>query len=90
LPQLAGTRSTLHERDLFQARDLQPLAVLDGAHKIGRFQQPSHASPCRARRNRRPRIRDMQLAGLEVKPVEIGDFQFAPRRGFSERACLTA
>ena len=39
LLELLRVNPFLHKSDLFQTRDLQPLPMLDGAHKIGRLQE---------------------------------------------------
>ena len=65
--------------DLLDARDLEPLPLLDGLDEVRRLQQrvvgagvePGDAAP---------EPLDVQLAPLEVRAVDVGDLELAARR----------
>src|SRR3546814_4610954 len=78
--ELVGGDEALAPGDLLQAGDLQALAMLDGLHElrgvdeavVGAGVEPGIAAA---------EALHLQLPGLEVAAVEIGNLQLAARRG---------
>src|SRR5579862_4871411 len=70
-----GARDIAHaECDLLDARDLEPLPLLDRLHEVRRLQQGLVRSGVEPRRPASKPL-DVQAAGAQIRPVQIGDLQ---------------
>ena len=72
---------TQPEGDLLGAGDLEPLPGLDGGHELGGLEH-GLVGPGVEPGDAAAEGDDFQLAFFEIEAVEVGDFQFAARRGF--------
>ena len=66
----------LAEADLFEARDLEALAVLDDGDELAGFKEGVVRAGVESGGAAAEDF-DVEVAALEVEPVEIGDFEFA-------------
>ena len=81
---LAGVEEAVLERDLLEARDLDALPVLDGAHEgrclVEAFMRTGVEPGIAA-----AEPRDGQVAPFEIGAVDVGDLQLAARRRLDRR-----
>ena len=75
---------TLAEGDFFEAGDLEALALLDGGDELAGFEQAVVGAGVEPGVAAAEDL-DVELASVEVEAVEVGDFQFAARRGLEVR-----
>ena len=68
------------ESDLLGTGDLEALALLQRADEFGRLDQRIRRAGVEPGEAAAEPL-DLQLAALQIEPVEVGDLQFAARRG---------
>jgi len=73
--------------DLFDAGDLEALAHLDSAHKLGRLEQRFVGAGVEPGATA-PQPLDRQQFALEIDIVEVGDLELTARRGFESGSDL--
>src|SRR6266568_9417235 len=67
-------------RNLFRAGNHQSLSALDGLDKKSRLEQRIVCSGVEPRHASAHHL-NLEIAGFEIKPVQVGDLQFAALRG---------
>src|SRR5450830_1147817 len=70
--------------DLLGARDLQALARLDGLNEIRGLEERLVRARVEPRHAAAEEL-DVEVAGFEVRPVDVRDLELAARRGFQRR-----
>src|SRR5260221_11640573 len=77
--EIVGPDQPFAERDLLDAGDLEPLALLDRAHELARLEQ-RFVGPGIEPGGAAPELLHGQTAALQIDPIDVGDLELAARR----------